>query len=146
MITIGKLLESKGSDVWVITPDKSVYDAIELMDSKNAGALAVVLDENLVGIISERDYARKIVLKNRTSKDTKVKDIMTTHVFYISPEKTVDECLVTMNERRVRHMPVVQDRRLVGMISVGDVVKEIIKEQQYTIQHLENNIGWEEVY
>ena len=146
MITIGKLLESKGSDVWVITPDKSVYDAIELMDSKNAGALAVVLDENLVGIISERDYARKIVLKNRTSKDTKVKDIMTTHVFYISPEKTVDECLVTMNERRVRHMPVGQDRRLVGMISVGDVVKEIIKEQQYTIQHLENNIGWEEVY
>ena len=103
-------------------------------------------DENLVGIISERDYARKVILKNRTSKDTKVKDIMTTNVYCISPEQTVDECLMIMNERRIRHLPVMQEIRLVGMISVSDVVKEIIKDQKYTIQHLENNIGWEEVY
>jgi len=146
MITVGKLLESKGHETWTVGPEDTVYDTIKLMDEKRVGALAVIKNNELIGIISERDYARQVILKNRTSKETKVKEIMTSHVYYTYPDQTIDECLVIINERRIRHLPVLDKNTLVGMISVGDVVKEIIKEQQYTIEQLENHLSWAESY
>ena len=146
MITVGELLEGKGHNVWSVGPEDTVYDTIKMMDEKHVGALAVVKDNELIGIISERDYARQVILKDRTSKQTKVKEIMTRHVYYTHPSQTIDECLVIINERRIRHLPVLDNDKLVGMMSVGDVVKEIIKEQQYTIEQLENHLSWAESY
>ena len=146
MINVGKLLEHKGHDIWSVGPEDSVYDTIKLMDEKHVGALAVMKDEVLIGIISERDYARQVILKDRTSRETKVKEIMTTHVYYTYPNQTIDECLVIINEHHIRLLPVLDNEKLVGMISVGDVVKEIIKDQQYTIEQLENNVAWAESY
>lgn len=146
MITVGKLLDDKGHEVWSVSPEDSVYDTIKMMDEKHVGALAVMEAGNLVGIISERDYARQVILKNRTSKDTKVKEIMTKNVVHISPDQTIDQCLLIINERRIRHLPVLDNDKLVGMISVGDVVKEIIRDQKYTIEQLENNVAWAEAY
>jgi len=146
MITVEKLLEHKGRQVWTVTPENTVFESIEIMDEKGVGALAVVIKGALVGIVSERDYARKVMLKGLSVKDTLIKDIMTTHVYHTVMSQPIDECLVMMNERRIRHIPVVEDEKLVGMVSVGDVVKEIINEQQYTIKQLENYISWEESY
>ncbi len=146
MITVGKLLEKKGKEVWQVTSDDAVFNAIKRMENKHVGALAVVDDGRLVGIVSERDYARKVILKNRTSKGTLVKEIMTSNIISVHPERSIDECLVIMNECRIRHLPVMRDDHLEGMISIGDVVKEIIREQEYTIQQLENNISWAESY
>lgn len=146
MITVGELLEGKGHRVWSVGPEDTVYDTIKMMDDKHVGALTVIKDGELIGIISERDYARQVILKDRTSKKTKVKEIMTRHVYYTHPDQPVDECLVIINEHRIRHLPVLDDDRLVGMVSVGDVVKEIIKEQQYTIEQLENHLSWAESY
>ena len=146
MITVGELLEGKGHNVWSVGPDDTVYDTIKMMDDKHVGALAVVKNDELIGIISERDYARQVILKDRTSKQTKVKEIMTRHVYYTHPEQTIDECLVIINERRIRHLPVLDNNKLVGMMSVGDVVKEIIKDQKYTIEQLENHLSWAESY
>ena len=146
MITVEKLIKQKGTEVWNISPESMVYDAIKLMSEKGVGALAVVQKGNLVGIISERDYAGKVILQGRSSRETRVKDIMTTHVFHTVSEQHIDECLVIMNERRIRHLPVMEDNKLIGMLSIGDVVKEIIKEQKYTIKQLENHMGWEENY
>lgn len=146
MIKVGKLLEKKGSEIWFVVPEDSVYHALQVMSDKGAGALCVLLDDELVGIISERDYARKVILKGRVSKETKVKDIMTRHVFHTNLEQSIEECLVLMNQKRIRHLPVVEDAKLVGMISTGDVVKEIISDQKYTIKQLENYISWEENY
>ena len=101
MINVGKLLESKGHDVWSVSPDDSVYDTIKLMDQKHVGALAVIKNDALIGIISERDYARQVILKDRTSRDTKVKEIMTTHVYYTYPDQPIDECLVIINEHHI---------------------------------------------
>ena len=146
MMKVGQIIENKGHEVWTVSPEQSVFDAIQLMDEKSVGALAVVSEGRLVGIVSERDYERKVILKNRTSRDTKVKEIMTRHIFHTQPNQTVDQCLVIMNDKRVRHLPVLNDGKLVGMISIGDVVKQIIADQQYTIQQLENYISWEESY
>lgn len=146
MITVEKLIKQKGTEVWSVSPEDSVYNAIKLMSEKGIGALAVVQKDTLAGIISERDYAGKVILQGRSSKETKVKDIMTTHVFHTVPEQHIDECLVIMNERRIRHLPVLQDGNLIGLLSIGDVVKEIIKDQKYTIKQLENHISWEENY
>jgi len=146
MITVGKLLEGKGHNVWSVGPEDTVYDTIKMMDEKHVGALAVIQGEELIGIISERDYARQVILKDRTSKQTKVKEIMTRHVYYTHLAQTIDECLVIINERRIRHLPVLDNDKLVGMVSVGDVVKEIIKEQKYTIEQLENHLSWAESY
>jgi CBS domain-containing protein len=146
MITVGQLLEKKGHELWSVSPDESVYDSIKLMDEKHVGALTVMQNDELIGIISERDYARQVILKNRTSKETKVKEIMTRHVYYTYPNQTIDECLVIINQRRIRHLPVLDDNKMTGMISVGDVVKEIIKEQRYTIEQLENHLSWAESY
>ncbi|VAW98473.1 CBS domain protein [hydrothermal vent metagenome] len=146
MISVGKLLEDKGGEIWHVSPEDTVFDAIKYMDNKHVGALAVVHEDKLVGILSERDYARKVILKDRASKETLVKEIMTSQVIHTILEQPVNECLVIINEKRIRHLPVLDNGKLVGMISVGDVVKEIIKEQQYTIQQLENHLSWAESY
>lgn len=146
MITVGKLLEKKGHQVWSVHPDDSVYHGLEMMSEKQVGALAVVKDNQLIGVISERDYARKIILHDRTSKDTRVREIMTNDVHFAGPEQTVDQCLAIMNKRQVRHLPVMLHGQLYGFISISDVVAEILIEQAYTIQQLENNISWAEAY
>ncbi|HFE37211.1 MAG TPA: CBS domain-containing protein [Gammaproteobacteria bacterium] len=146
MIKVAKLLEKKGTEIWHIGPEDTVYKALEVMGNKGVGALCVLLNDELVGIISERDYARKVILKGRISRETKVKEIMTRHVYHSHPEQNIEECLVLMNEKRIRHLPVIDGTKIVGMISTGDVVKEIITEQKYTIKQLENYISWEESY
>lgn len=140
MNTLNQLLKSKSREVWSIGPDASVYDAIHLMAEKGIGALVVLQDESLVGIISERDYARQVVLKDRSSKETLVKDIMSGKVIYADPDQTVDECLAVMTEKRIRHLPVMDGGQMVGLISMGDLVKTIIAEQKLTIDQLERYI------
>lgn len=146
MSTIEKIISNKGSNVWTISPDDSVYEAIKQMDEHSVGALPVVMDHKLVGIISERDYARKVILKNRSSKDTLVKEIMTTRVFHTFAGQTLEECMAVMSEHHIRHMPVMDNGSLVGIISIGDVVKDIISEQQFKIEQLEHTISWSEAY
>ena len=146
MITVEKLIEKKGSQVWSISTEATVFDSIRLMDEKGVGALAVVIEDSLVGIISERDYARKVIIKDRSSKETKVKDIMTREVYHAVPNQNIDECLVSMHNHKIRHLPVLAGNKLVGMLSVGDLVKEIIQDQQYTIKQLENSMTWEESF
>ena len=146
MATVETLLASKEKTVWSIGPTSSVYEAIQMMDEKGVGALAVTHNDNLVGIISERDYARKVILKGRSSSETSVDDIMTRDVLYTFPGQSVEDCMVMMTEHHIRHMPVLQNKTLVGMISLGDVVKEIIKEQKIKIEHLEQTISWGESY
>jgi CBS domain-containing protein len=140
MITVRQLLRAKGHDVWHIAPDDSVYDALKLMANKEVGALLVLEGEDLVGIISERDYARKVILKGKRSMDTPVKEIMSEKVFSIRLEQAIEECMALMTERRVRHLPVYADERLVGVVSIGDVVKAIISQQEFMIEQLERYI------
>jgi len=146
MSQIGKLLETKGTDIWSLSPDDSVFKAIELMDAKGIGALAVVREEKLVGIVSERDCARKVILKKLSSEETKIKDVMTKEVFYTQPTQTVNECMAVMTQRKIRHLPVLDNQQLLGMISLGDLAKEVIAEQQFKIDNLENTISWSESY
>ena len=140
MNQVRQLLRTKGGEVWTIGPDQSVYEALELMAEKDVGALPVVERGRLVGIFSERDYARKVVLQGKTSRETRVGELMTRTVFYVSPHETIEECLAIMTKRRIRHLPVLDDDRLVGIVSIGDVGKAIISEQAVTIRHLENYI------
>ena len=140
MKTIGQLLQIKGHDIWSIVPDAPVYDAIKLMANKGVGALLVLEAGKLVGIVSERDYARKVILKGKTSKDTPVKDIMTPHVIYTSPDQTIEKCMALMTAKHIRHLPVLEGDQLVGIVSIGDLVKAIISEQATLIQQLENHI------
>jgi len=140
MSNVNDLLKAKGHDVWSISPNASVYDAIRLMADKKIGALVVIEDSKPVGIVSETDYMRKVILKGRTSQGTSVKAIMTSRVLYVHPEQEIDECMVLMTERRTRHLPVMDEGKLIGLISIGDVVKSIIEEQRFTIEQLENYI------
>ena len=140
MKKVRDILEVKGRDVWSIGPDASVFDALKLMAERDVGALVVLDGGNLVGIISERDYARKIVLLGRTSPTTQVKEIMTSHVACVDPEKNVDECMAMVTEKRIRHLPVLENGKLIGLISIGDLVKSIITEQQFIIEQLERYI------
>jgi len=137
---IKQLLDSKGSQIWSVMPDNLVYDAIELMAEKGVGALTVMQDEQLVGIISERDYARKVILKGRSSHMTPVSEIMTHDVICTSPHDTVEACMSVMTHKRIRHLPVKENNKLVGLISLGDLVKSIIAEQQQVIDQLEHYI------
>lgn len=146
MNTIEKIIGSGDSEVWTISPEDSVFDAIKKMNDKSVGALPVVENDKLVGIISERDYARKVILENRHSKETLVKEIMTSRVFHIQRSDKIEECMALMTKHHIRHLPVVTDGKLSGMISVGDVVKFIISDQKFKIEQLESNISWGESY
>ena len=141
MNTVKEILRTKGPGVWSITPDATVYDALKLMADKNVGAVLVMDANHLVGIMSERDYARKIILCGKSSKDTLVREIMTERVIYACPEQTAEECMALMTDKRVRHLPVLEDLQVIGVISVGDVVKSIISEQGFTIEQLEHYIS-----
>ena len=141
--TIRHILEVKGYDLWGIGPESSVFDALRMMSDKDVGALVVMDDDQMVGILSERDYARKVVLLGKTSRDTKVKEIMSNKVYTIHPDQTVEEVMDLMTNRRIRHVPVVEDTtqgRVMGMISIGDVLKAIIYKQRETIKDLENKM------
>jgi len=144
MITVGELLDRKGHNIWSVSPDDSVFEAIKKMDESGVGALVVLKDGHLAGMLSERDYARQVILKGRTSKETKVKEIMSSQVYYTFPEQTVDDCMIVMTERRIRHLPVLKDDELVGMVSIGDLVKDIIAEQKFIIEQLEHYISGDE--
>lgn len=137
---IRDILHNKGGTAWTISPEATVFDAIHLMADKNIGALLVTKGDKLVGIISERDYTRKVVLKGRASKDTPVRDILSGHVISVSPEHSVDECLRLMTEHRVRHLPVLDGDKIMGVVSIGDLVNWIISAQSSTIQQLETYI------
>lgn len=141
MKLVKNILAFKGNDIWHIAPDDSVLDGIRMMADKGIGALLVMNNENLVGIISERDYARKVILEGRSSETTPVKDIMTTEVICAKPEQTVEECMLLMTENHIRHLPVKQDEKVVGVLSIGDLVKAIIEEQHFTIKQLEMYIA-----
>jgi CBS domain-containing protein len=139
--TISAILRNKGGEVWSITPTASVYEAIEMMAEKQVGALPVVEQDQLRGILSERDYARKIILLGRSSKDTPIADIMTADPITVTPQHTVAACMRIVTDKRIRHLPVVESGKLTGMISIGDLVNWVISEQQETIRHLEAYIS-----
>ena len=141
MKTIRQLLATKGSTVWTVAPEASVFDALKLMAEKEVGALLVMEGKRVVGVFSERDYARKVVLQGRLSKNTPVKDIMSTSVTKVNPEHRVEECMALMTDKRIRHLPVIENGKLVGIISIGDLVKEIMSEQAFLIKNLEQYIG-----
>ncbi len=140
MKTVKRILDQKGHDVLSIHPDDSVFNAIQKMADKNVGALVVIEDGKFVGILSERDYARNVILKGKSSPKTPVREIMVTHVACARPEQKIEECMVVMTEERVRHLPVLEKKQLVGIISLGDVVKSIIDDQEQTIEELEHYI------
>jgi CBS domain-containing protein len=140
MKTIKQILQSKTRGILSISPDATVYDALKLMAEKEVGALLVMEADKLVGIISERDYARKVILLGKSSKEIHVSDIMTSKIIYVNTAQTVDECMALMTDKRVRHLPVYEDARLVGVVSIGDLVKEAISEREYIIKQLESYI------
>ncbi len=138
---VKSLLRKKGPAIWSISPDATVYEAIEQMSDKHVGALVVLTAGMLAGIVTERDYARKVILKGRQSRETRVREIMSTPVLYVTPESTLDDCMRMMTTRRVRHLPVLEGERVVGMLSMGDLVNWIITSYEQTIQHLHNYIS-----
>jgi len=140
MTTVRQLLEHKGHDLVAIDADATVFEAIALMAEKNIGALLVMEDGALAGLITERDYARKVVLRGKASPTTPVRDVMNTHLVTVEPADTVEECMTLMTDRRVRHLPVIEGTQLVGIISIGDLVQSIIGEQRSIIDHLEQYI------
>lgn len=140
MKTVSQLLQNKGGSVWSVTPDSSVYDALKLMAGKNVGALLVMSEDKLRGILSERDYARKVILLGKSSQELAVREIMSDKVVCVGPMQTVDECMALMSGKRIRHLPVLEGGKVIGVLSIGDLVKEVIAEQQQTIQQLESYI------
>jgi CBS domain-containing protein len=141
MHTAADILQSKGTDVWSIMPDALIIDAITLMAKKQVGALLVMDDDRLVGIVTERDYARKVALEGRSSRKALVREIMSTHVLCVRPMQTVRECMALMNDKRARHLPVVDQKKVIGIVSIGDLVKSIIAEQQFEIEQLQYYIS-----
>jgi len=140
MKTLKQLLEAKSGNVYSITPDARVFDALKLMADKSVGALIVLEGGRIAGVISERDYARKVILHGKSSHDLQVRDIMTSKVITVHPGQTVEECMALMTEKRIRHLPVTEGERLIGVLSIGDLVKEVIAEQRQTIEQLESYI------
>lgn len=141
MKTVSDILKEKKKEIYSIAPDATVFDALKLMDEKEVGALIVMEKGAVVGIISERDYARKIILKDKSSKKTLVKEIMTSQMFSVKPETTVEECMVLMTAKKVRHLPVFDKGKFVGIVSVGDAIKSIISHQEILIEQLSNYIA-----
>jgi CBS domain-containing protein len=140
MITVRDILKGKPNVVWTIEPRETVYNALLLLAEKDIGALIVVQGERVVGVFSERDYARKGILKGKSSRDTSVGDLMTTKVYYAQLDNTVEECMALLTEKRIRHIPVLEEGLLVGILSIGDVVKTIMDMQEHTIKQLESYI------
>jgi CBS domain-containing protein len=140
MTTVRSVLQSKGDVIWSIDPDTLVFDALKVMAAKNIGALLVMKENSLTGIFSERDYARKVALKGESSHKIKIREIMTSDVISVNPEQSIEECMELMTSKHIRHLPVIENRKLVGLISIGDVVKAIISQHEDTIKHLENYI------
>jgi len=140
LITVRELLKSKGGGVLSVHPESTVYEALQIMAERNVGALLVFDSAKLVGIFSERDYARKLVLRGKFSRTTKVKEVMTEEVITVSPEENIEQCMDIMTNSRIRHLPVVQQNTVVGLISIGDIVKAIISDQKFTIDVLEHYI------
>jgi CBS domain-containing protein len=139
--TIGEILSHKGSNVWSIAPDATVFDAIQMMADKNVGALLVTEGDKLIGIITERDYTRKVAIKGKSSKETAVRDIISGHLIHVSPAHTVEECMRLMTDHRVRHLPVMEADAVVGIVSIGDLVNWIISAQSTTISQLQAYIS-----
>lgn len=139
--SISEILHHKGSEVWTVTPDYTVYEAIQLMSERNVGALPVVEENKVIGILSERDYTRKIVLFGKSSKTTTVRDIMTAPTTTVAPTATIDECMNLVTDKRCRHLPVVKDNQIVGMISIGDLVNWTISAQNAALEQMENYIS-----
>ena len=138
MLSVRQMLSEKGGAVVSITPDTSVFDALKVMNEKNIGAVLVMEDEELVGIFSERDYARKVILAGRSSKNTEVKELMTCKVYCIDPSRTIQDVMELMNEHRFRHVPVMESEKVVGVLSSGDVMRGVVAEQKNTIESLES--------
>jgi CBS domain-containing protein len=139
--TIESILNRKSTEIWSVSPDATVYDAVSLMADKNVGALVVVQDGQLVGIMSERDYTRKVMLRGKRSRETLVREIMSTQLTTVDPKQSVDDCLRFMTEKRIRHLPVVKEGEICGVISIGDLVKHVISTQSATIDQLERYIS-----
>ena len=140
MLTVRDVLKGKSRDIWSIAPRASVYEALQFMAEKNIGALLVVENEKLVGIFSERDYARKVILKGKSSKETMVSELMTPQVLYVTPDKTLEECMALMTAKHIRHLPVIDGGNLLGLVTLGDVAGKIIAHQEFTIRELETFI------
>jgi CBS domain-containing protein len=139
--TIDSILHHKGQTVWSISPDKTVFEAIQMLAEKNIGALPVIENGKVIGIFSERDYTRKVALAGKSSKGTRVREIISTDVIFVTPESTVDECMRTMTEHRIRHLPVCQEGKLVGFISIGDLVNWTISTQSAALDQMENYLA-----
>jgi CBS domain-containing protein len=140
MKTVEHILKTKGREIWSTSPDATVYDALKLMSEKDVGALLVMDRNRVVGVFSERDYARKIILKGKTSKETLVKEIMAEKVLYVTPSQTIEECMALMTEKHIRHIPVLDEGELAGVVSIGDVVKGIISHHEFMIDQLQRYI------
>ena len=140
MKTVQQLLESKRQNLVSVTPSSTVLDALKVMAEKEIGAVIVIEDGHLVGIFSERDYARKVVLQGKASKDTPVREIMTEKVVCVSPDQTIEDCMGLMTDKRIRHLPVLNHKKVIGVISIGDVVKEMLSEKEFVIKQLESYI------
>ncbi len=140
MNNVAEIIKLKGNEVFTISPNITVFDALKILAEKNIGALVVTKNEKVVGIFSERDYARKIILKGKSSIVTTVNELMTTDVLYVSQADTIDACMDLMSENHIRHLPVIEDEKLIAVISIGDVVKHIIKHQKFQIRELEKYI------
>jgi len=140
MKSVRQLLQSKKHGILSVAPDASVFQALQLMADKDIGALLVIDAGKLVGILSERDYARKVILRGKSSQDTPVREIMTEKVVYVQPNQTVEECMALMTDRRIRHLPVFDGDKLIGVLSIGDLVKEVISQQEFIIKQLETYI------
>ena len=141
MTTVRTILQTKGPEIWSVEPETPVMAALKIMDERNIGALVVARAGSVLGILSERDYARKLVLKGRSSSDATVQDLMTSSVITVTPEQSMDQCMDLMTSKRIRHLPVVENDKLIGLISIGDVVKAVISEKEFLIKQLENYIS-----
>ncbi|TYB32351.1 MAG: CBS domain-containing protein [Flexistipes sinusarabici] len=141
MSTVKDILSKKESQVHTVSPEKTVFEALKIMSDEDIGALIVTVGDSVKGIFSERDYARKVILKGKSSKDLKVSDIMTTDVLFVTPKNTVEECMALMTEKRIRHLPVLENKKLTGLVSIGDIVKQVISDHKFTIKELEKYIS-----
>ena len=139
--TVATILRSKGYNIYSVTPDSTVFEALKVMADNGVGALLVLEGEKLSGILSERDYARKVILLGKTSREAKVKEIMSDKVLYVQPYRTAEECMALMINKRIRHLPVIDNDKLIGVISIGDVVKAVIDEKEFVIEQLEEYIS-----